>query len=305
MPKSDQSWQKLASHIRRNIGDGMVDVELTDDQMNDAIEDSIEEFRMRAGVAETEGWLFLDLIEDQTIYSLPNYVSRVMTIERIGLNFSSGFEGQAAANNLYGQYLSGQAFDMLTYHLSRAFLEEIGIMSANTITFRFHSSLDGTQIGYDALDANELAKIPDIRPTGDTHVDEDAASAGTPNKESHLDNKLRANGPVLEILQRPRSSGVDLDGKEVVLLNITYSKSDAELIANRETKRWVHDWAESAAMITLGRAYRKFGTIPGPGGGMTLPGADLIQEGKDMQEVLKQELLDFLHGEEPVDILIG
>lgn len=302
MPKSDRSWQNLGSHLRRNLGDGMVDVELTDDQMNDAIEDSLEEFRMRSGAAETEGWLFLDLIEDQTVYSLPNYVSRVMAIERLGLTFSSGFEGQAAANNLYGQYLSGQAFDMLTYHLSRAFLEEIGVMAANTITFRFHSSLDGSQVGYDALSADELAKIPDTRPTGAEHVDESVADS-TPNKELQFDNKLRAGGPALEILQRPRGGG--FDGKEIVLLNITYGRTDAELISDRETKRWIHDWAESQAMITLGRAYRKLPNIPGPGGGMSLPGAELIQDGKDMQETLRQDLLDFLHGEEPVDILIG
>jgi len=306
MPKNDQSWQNLASHIRRMLGDGMIDVEITDDQLDDSIEHALDEFRMRSGSSEREGWMFLDLYETQRIYSMPGYVSKVMNIERLGNLFSGSFEGRAIVSTLYDQYLRGGTFDMLTYQLSAMYMEELNIMAATKITYRFHSGLDGSQIGYDALSPDEMNQVPDTRPTGDLNID-GTIGLTNPNKESEFSNQLRATGPILEILQRPGGYsyyGED-EKKEVVLINIAYSRTDAELINDLETKRFITEWAESEAMIILGRAYRKFASIPGPGGGLSLPGNELITEAKEIQEGLKQDLLDFLHGEEPVSFLIG
>jgi hypothetical protein len=199
--------------------------------------------------------------------------------------------------------------------LERAFLDSLAIMTAAKIAFRFHSGLDGSQLGERSilgttgLASEEQAEVPDTRPTGSTMVDTPGAPVGgsgstiiTPDKEMEFSNRLRLDGPHLEILQRPRSGS--LEG-EVILINLMYSRTDAELILDKMTGRFVSKYAMAESKITLGNAYRKFSAIPGPGGGLTLPGDALVAEGREEIEKLEQDVLDYLYGGEPTQIIFA
>ena len=313
MATTDTSWGNLRELIRRRLGSGMVDVELTDAQIDDAISSALREFRMRSDASVKEGWMFLELKFDQRIYSLPDYVEDVMDIERVSAAFFSSFENAQYTNFLFNHLQNGQPFDLLTFHLERAFLDSLAMMTAAKIAFRFHSGLDGGQLGERSilgttgLASEEQAEVPDTRPTGSTMVDTPGAPVDgsgskivTPDKELEFSNRLRLDGPHLEILQRPRDAG-----GETILVNLMYSRTDAELIMDKMTGRFVSKYAMAESKITLGNAYRKFSAIPGPGGGLTLPGDALVSEGKEEIEKLEQDILDYLYGGEPTQIIFA
>jgi len=312
MPTTDTSWASLRELIRRRLGSGMVDVELTDSQIDDGISSALREFRMRSDASVKEGWMFLRIQRDQRIYSLPDFVEDVMDIERTNRAFFNSFENSQYANFLYSHLHNGAPFDLLTYHLERAFFDSLAIITASKIAFRFHSGLGGQQLGEisivgSGLASEEQAQVPSTRPTGSTMVDTPAApvdgsgsTIDTADKEMEFENRLRLDGPHLELLKRPRDSS-----GEVVLINLMYSRTDAELILDKMTGRFVSKYAMAESKITLGNAYRKFSAIPGPGGGLTLPGDALISEGKEEIEKLEQDVLDYLYGGEPTQIIFA
>jgi len=282
MPAGTASWINLSDRIVSDLGGGMIDVELTPTHLNNAISESLREFRATSSPATKEGWMFLDAIENQRFYSMPDYVIDISDIQRLDYGFIAGIEGTQFGTYLYEFFLSGEPFDITNYYLQRSFLETLNLMSAATVNYVFHSSFDGNQIGYGALDnPTETDNIPDT------------------SAEMGFDNLSRLNGPVLEILQLPKNS------TESYLLNVRFARSDAELINDMETGPWIHQYARACAKINLGIAYRTFDGMPGPGGGMSLPGNDLIQEGKEEKEMLKQDLLDLKYGEEAYGIMMG
>ena len=138
-------------------------------------------------------------------------------------------------------------------------------------------------------------------------VDTPAAPVGgsgstivTADKEMEFENRLRLTGPHIEILKRPRDSG-----GESVLINLMYSRTDAELILDKMTGRWVERYSMAGSKMTLGNAYRKFQAIPGPGGGLTLPGDALVTEAKEEMEKLEQDILDYLNDGAPTQIIFA
>jgi len=61
---------------------------------------------------------------------------------------------------------------------------------------------------------------------------------------------------------------------------------------------WVQEWMLAECKDTLGHAYQKYSTIQGPAGDISLPGAALIQEAKDMKTELLQNIADYTDGDE-------
>jgi len=287
MPASDTTWQALAARIRRDLGDGMVDVELTDDQLNDAIHESLQEFRATASPAYKDGYMFLNPVLNQRIYAMPDYVIDVLDVQRLDYGFIAGIEGTQFGTYLYEFMLTNQPFDIASYYIQRSFLETLNTLAAAYISYRFHSGLNGGQIGYGAaldytgLDTDEQAQVPETSPT------------------MEWDDRNRLNGPYIELLNVPKTSD------STYLLHIQYSRTDAELMNDIETGRWIHYYARACAKVTLGGAYRKVSGQPGPGGSLDLPGDALISEGNDEKDALKDDLFNLKYGEEPWGFLWG
>lgn len=59
---------------------------------------------------------------------------------------------------------------------------------------------------------------------------------------------------------------------------------------------WIQSWALAEAKIILGQAYRKFSSLPGPDGSISLDGGSLIQEGNQEKERLLEDILNLVDG---------
>ena len=59
---------------------------------------------------------------------------------------------------------------------------------------------------------------------------------------------------------------------------------------------WVLRWAVSEAKLMLGAAYRKFQTVAAPTGEVGLSGSEYIQEAREEQRVLNEEVDSIVSG---------
>jgi hypothetical protein len=58
-------------------------------------------------------------------------------------------------------------------------------------------------------------------------------------------------------------------------------------------------------MMMLGEARSKFATLPGPQGGSSLNGGDLLTRGQAKIDALELELTNYVAGETPMWFVIG
>lgn len=89
----------------------------------------------------------------------------------------------------------------------------------------------------------------------------------------------------LTLLKKP-----DINGKWLVecytnLSDDEYAKID-----------WIIRWATAECKHMLGMAYRKFSSLPGPTGDMSLDGASYIQEAAQEKEQLLEDIANFVDG---------
>ena len=102
----------------------------------------------------------------------------------------------------------------------------------------------------------------------------------------------------IEIIRRPL-------GEERIMLWVMMEKTEDLIFRGRYSKPWLRDWGIAESKIMLGNAYRKYASIVGPQGGTTLPGNELVSEGTEEKERLRQKLKDFETGETPSWLVIG
>lgn len=67
---------------------------------------------------------------------------------------------------------------------------------------------------------------------------------------------------------------------------------------------WVREYAIAEAKILLGSAYRKFQALSTPSGETSLAGDQMVQEGKDAQIILLEDIGNFVDGEPTGSIMI-
>lgn len=65
---------------------------------------------------------------------------------------------------------------------------------------------------------------------------------------------------------------------------------------------WIKEWALTEAKMALGHARKKFGSLPGPRGDISLDGDDLVNDAKEMQKELLERLSEY---REPLGIQVG
>ena len=77
------------------------------------------------------------------------------------------------------------------------------------------------------------------------------------------------------------------------------------MLEDRYSKDWIENYSLAQCKFILGEARSKFGTLPGPAGGVSLNGDALKQESVAEMEKLEQELLRYAEGGEPPTFIIG
>jgi hypothetical protein len=81
---------KVFNYIRTMLGDGMIEVELDPVHYETALDRALNRFRQRSPNAVEESYLFLELIQDQNEYRLPDEVITVRQVFRRAIGSRSG-----------------------------------------------------------------------------------------------------------------------------------------------------------------------------------------------------------------------
>lgn len=146
MSQVDQAKQKVYDYCRTLLGDGMIDVELDPEHYETALEKSLGVYRQRSDGAVEESYLFLNLIEDQNEYILPQEVQQVRQIFRrsVGSRTGGGQGGTVfepfnlAYTNTY-LLSSTNMGGLATYELFSQYQELIGKMFGSFINYTWNA----------------------------------------------------------------------------------------------------------------------------------------------------------------------
>jgi hypothetical protein len=114
-----------------------------------------------------------------------------------------------------------------------------------------------------------------------------------------LNYKFNTVTKELTIMRRPRSD------KETILLWTENYKPDITLLTDIYSKPWLREYTLAKCMMILGEARSKFSTLPGPQGGSSLNGTDLLTRGQTKLDALELEITNSMTGETPMWFVIG
>ena len=249
LPSSTQSnstleRNKVIESIKLALGDGMVDIELDPVHYENAIDRALNRYRQRSSNAVEESYMFLELIQDQNEYRLPDEVITVRQVFRRAIGSRSGI---GAGGTLF------EPFNL-----------------AYTNTYMMSGSMMGGLATYDAFAGYQ--KLVG-RMFG-----------------SYIEFLWKPTTHILNILQRPFAQG------EQILIQCYNYRPDWVLMQDIYAKQWIKDYALATAMISLGQARSKFGSIAGPQSAITLNGTALLADAKSEFERLDKELDNLVAG---------
>jgi hypothetical protein len=103
----------------------------------------------------------------------------------------------------------------------------------------------------------------------------------------------------ITIMRRPRAQA------ETILLWTENYKPDITLLTDIYSSPWLREYTLGLCMGMLGEARSKFATLPGPQGGSSLNGTDLLARGKEKIDALELEITNSMTGETPMWFVIG
>lgn len=97
----------------------------------------------------------------------------------------------------------------------------------------------------------------------------------------------------------------NLRSDEEVLLWIYNYIPEEDLLKNTYARPWLRRYALAQAKIMLGRAYRKFGNLAGPQGGVSMNASELINEAMTDLAELEDSLKKYGDGGTPLSFIMG
>jgi hypothetical protein len=104
---------------------------------------------------------------------------------------------------------------------------------------------------------------------------------------------------VLRIVRDPKGTG------ERVLLWCDVQRTEEVLLQDPGAGLWIGDFILATLKIIIGEAREKFATIAGPGGGTSLNGTAMKNEGKELQAALIDELKRYVDHSQPLTWIQG
>lgn len=141
---TEDERRELIDSIRHQLGYPTVEVELTKQQMNYAIDAAIESIRKHSGMAYKRGFYWLDVEPRRQQYQLNdkrngmNKIVDVSKLHRVTSAFLSNAEGQGVYGQLALQHLYQMGtFDLISYHLVSQYIETMEHLFASQITFNW------------------------------------------------------------------------------------------------------------------------------------------------------------------------
>jgi hypothetical protein len=237
-------------YVRYSLGDGIIDVELDPIHYETALNQALVRYRQRSANSVEESYSFLELLQNQNTYTLPNEVISVRNVYKRNIGANSGTSSQyepfeAGFVNFY-MIQSGRVGGLSTWYLYSAFLKEASKLFGGYLNYQFN----------------------------------------TVTKQ-------------ITIMRRPQAD------QETILLWTENYKPDITLLTDQYSYPWIKEYTFAKCMMMLGEARSKFGTLPGPQGGTTLNGTDLLTRGQAKIDALELEITNYMTGESPAWFVIG
>lgn len=134
---------EVIDYIRLRLGDGMVDVELDPEHYDNCIDKSVKRFRQRTANAYESSYVFLEIVEGQQEYTLPEEIEEVRQVFRRsvgsgGSDTGTSFEPfEAAFQNTY-LLQSGRIGGMATYEMYYQYQELSARLFGGFVNFEFN-----------------------------------------------------------------------------------------------------------------------------------------------------------------------
>jgi len=134
---------RLVEYVKLQLGDGIIDVELDPEHFEAAYQKTLGTYRQRAVNAYEESYNFLELVEDQNVYTLPQEVQSVRqvfrrTIGNMNGPFSTSFDpfSSATLNTYLLNY--NQAGGLATYDFYTQYVELAARMFGGFVNYTFN-----------------------------------------------------------------------------------------------------------------------------------------------------------------------
>lgn len=139
--------RELMDSIRAQLGYPVIEVELTNYQLDTCIQGALESFRKRSGASQLRGFFLLELEPGKQQYMMTNKVKGYNKISTImgAFRFNSAALGTAGGGGVYAQVALQHLYNMGTYDLTSWFLvsqytELLEDLFATRIMFGWHES---------------------------------------------------------------------------------------------------------------------------------------------------------------------
>lgn len=244
---------ELRDYIIRQLGSPYIKVELSNDQLNDAINRATAMHNKWAvGNSIREVFFTMPLSAGERYYNLPDGVSEVITMDDSTDNMGSANQLFTTSNYMLNagmlNFLQGrQTYSMVSYQLGLQYLDLLDKYSVSAFSWQYHKYNNTLT----------LSPVPSAADSWDT------------------------SSTNFMLIHSYMKEGYGLDGVD---------ESDAynEYIYEEP---WIQEYCIALAKMTLGHTRRKFsnGAIMG-NSTLQLDGSDLMQEGKEEKEALEEKL---------------
>jgi hypothetical protein len=137
-----QSKGDLKSYILRQLGSPVVNIEITDDQMDDAIDNGLELYMQNAYSGVIERFVPLEIVAGQVDYIMPYEMFAITTIrtQEMGGITNSAPSNMFSMNQFIASdlYRGSGKIDLLTYEMTNQLLSTLDIMFSKKVTWDFN-----------------------------------------------------------------------------------------------------------------------------------------------------------------------
>ncbi len=164
MPKDQigyKSREQLITETQLRLADGIVDVELDREHYDVAIDKSLARYRQLSAGSVEESIIFIQTVENQTEYQLPDEVMEVRRLYRRGIGTNSGggtnFDPfDVAFNNMY-MLQAGQIGGLAVFDAFAQYKETIGRVFGSEYNFLWNRNTKKLKILRNVRHEEEVA----------------------------------------------------------------------------------------------------------------------------------------------------
>jgi hypothetical protein len=267
-----QSKSDLSELIKRRLGAPVIKVELTTQQIFDAIDYAKQKWiKWGVGNSQVETYFTTLLIAGQNFYDLPIGVLDIVDYDDhgsdYGINTLFTIDNFLFSRGVYDplMWTGGYSYSLVSYHVALDFLKTIDRYTPSIYNYKYHKY------------TNQLEVHP-FPPSGSVLSVEDENG-----------NPVDIDSPGYILLRSYMIEGSQYGGMDTNPQTSSWKRGDSD--ENFYTSDWIFDYALAESKIMLGRIRSKFAQFNSIGNiGISLDGDTLLQEGITEKERLDETL---------------